>query len=141
MAHPNLDIVVRMYDCFNKADLDTIRNEIFAPDILWNLPGHHPLGGPKRGAEEVLAFFHELNKSNIQVTLVNIDAWGDETVVEVHRGQGKSGNAVLDALNCTHYHIKDGKIDHVQVYMSDQYAADSFFWAIFNLKPIPERLG
>ncbi|HLK59787.1 MAG TPA: nuclear transport factor 2 family protein [Chthonomonadaceae bacterium] len=141
MAHPNVDIVVRMYDCFNKADLDTIRKEIFAPDLVWNLPGRHPLGGSKKGPEEVLSFFHELNKSNIQVTLVNIDSWGDETVVEVHRGQGRSGDAVLDALNCTHYHIKDGKIDHVQVYMSDQYAADNFFWAIYNLKPIPDRLG
>ncbi len=141
MAHPNLEIVKRMYDCFNRADLDTIRNEIFAPDLVWILPGRNPLGGAKNGAEEVLAFFHQLNTSNIQVTLVNIDAWGDDTVVEVHRGQGKSGNAVLDALNCTHYHIKDGKIDHVQVYMSDQYAADNFFWAVFNLKPIPDRLG
>jgi len=141
MAHPNLDIVKRMYDCFNVADLETIRKEIFHPDMVWNLPGHHPLGGTKNGPDEVLAFFHELNKANIQVTLVHIDSWGEETVVEVHRGQGKSGNAVLDALNCTHYHIRDGKIDRVQVYISDQYAVDTFFWSVFSLKPIPERLG
>ena len=35
--------------------MDTIRNEIFAPDIVWNLPGRHPLSGTKHGAEEVLA--------------------------------------------------------------------------------------
>ena len=30
--NPNLALVQRMYECFNKGDLDTIRREIFAPD-------------------------------------------------------------------------------------------------------------
>jgi hypothetical protein len=139
--HPNVQIVSRMYECFNRGDLDTIRNELFAKDMVWRLPGRHPLAGAKHGAEEVIAFFNELVKSNIKVDLVRIDAWGDDTVVEVHRGQGRVGDAVLDALNCTHYHIKDGKIDEVQVYMSDQYGADNFFNAIYEYAPIPDRLA
>jgi len=55
-THPNIALVQRMYECFNRNDMDTIRNEIFAPDLLWNLPGRHPLSGVKHGAEEVLAF-------------------------------------------------------------------------------------
>jgi hypothetical protein len=27
------------------------------------------------------------------------------------------------------------------VYMSDQHAADNFFWAVYALKPIPDRLA
>jgi ketosteroid isomerase-like protein len=137
----NSDIVVRMYECFNQGDLDTIRKEIFAPDLNWRLPGRNPVGGEKKNAEEVLAFFGELVKSHIQVTLVGIHDWGDDTVVEVHRGKGEAGDAKLDALNCTHSHIRDGKIADVQVYMSDQYAADNFFWSAYNLKPIPDRLA
>ena len=53
----NSDIVVRMYECFNQGDLDTIRKEIFAPDLNWRLPGRNPVGGEKSNAEEVLAFF------------------------------------------------------------------------------------
>jgi ketosteroid isomerase-like protein len=152
----NLELVRRMYACFNKGDLDTIRNEIFAPDLVWNLPGRHPLAGTKNGAEEVLAFFAQLIKANIQVTLdprtdpsTGIDSFGDHTVVEVHRGKGQvtvkdpSGNDVavtLNALNCTHYHIKDARIANVQVYLSDQYAADDFFCAVYTLRPIPDRL-
>lgn len=141
MPHPNVAIVERMYECFNRADLETIRQEIFAPNLIWRLPGHHPLAGTKNGPEEVLAFFGQLNKANIQVTLVNIDAWGDDIVVEVHRGAGKSGDAVLNALNCTHYHITNGKIDDVQVYISDQHAVDQFFNTVYQLKPIPDRLA
>jgi uncharacterized protein len=153
----NLALVQRMYDCFNRDDLDTIRREIFAPDLVWNLPGHHPLAGTKHSAEEVLAFFGELRRANIQVQLdpqsdpaTGIDSFGERTVVEVHRGRGTttirdaSGTAVqvtLNALNCTHYQIENGRIARVQVYMSDQHAADNFFNAVYQLAPIPERLA
>jgi uncharacterized protein len=153
----NLALVQRMYDCFNRDDLDTIRNEIFARDLVWNLPGRHPLAGTKNGAEEVLAFFAQLRQANIQVTLdpqndpaTGIDSFGENTVVEVHRGSGTttvrdaSGNeqqVTLNALNCTHYQIRDGRIAQVQVYMSDQHAADNFFNAVYRLKPIPDRLA
>ena len=156
-VHPNVALVQRMYECFNRNDLDTIRREIFAPDLVWNLPGHHPLSGTKNGAEEVIAFFAQLVRANIQVTLdpvndpsTGIDTFGDSTVVEVHRGRGtvtvraadgSESQATLNALNCTHYQIRDGRIARVQVYMSDQHAADNFFWAVYQLKPIPDRLA
>ncbi len=92
----NLDLVTRMYACFNSDDMDTIRREIFAPDLVWNLPGHHPLSGTKNGSEEVIQFFLALRRANIRVTLdpaadpaTGIDTFGDSTVVEVHRGQGE----------------------------------------------------
>jgi len=140
-THPNVAIVQKMYECFNKNDMDTIRKEVFAPGLVWRLPGRHPLAGVKRGPEEVIAFFSQLGKSNIQVDLIKIDAWGEETVVEVHRGHGQNKGAALDAVNCTHYQIRDGKIAGVQVFMSDQYAADNFFWAAYELKPLPDRLA
>lgn len=141
MANSNVELVQRMYECFNRGDMDTIRKEIFAPNLVWRLPGHHPLSGTKNGAEEVIAFFGQLNKAGIQVDLSGIDTWGENTVVEVHRGHGQSNGAVLDALNCTHYHIRDGKIADVQVYISDQHTVDQFFWAVYALKPIPDRLA
>jgi ketosteroid isomerase-like protein len=153
----NLALVQRMYDCFNRDDMDTIRREVFAPDLVWNLPGHNPVAGTKNGAEEVLAFFAALRRANIEVILdpqadpaTGIDSFGESTVVEVHRGRGTttirdaSGNEVqvtLNALNCTHYQIANGRIARVQVYMSDQHAADTFFNAVYQLAPIPTRLA
>jgi len=140
-----MQAVEKMYECFNRGDLDTIKSEVFAPDIKWTLPGRHPLGGVKNGADEVLAFFHELNKSGVQVDLVNIAQWTEDTVVEVHRGYGTvevdGVTYTLDALNCTHYKVVDGKVAVVQVYMGDQYGADNFFWAASKLKPIPDRIA
>jgi hypothetical protein len=79
-----------------------------------------------------------------------VDTFGEDTVVEVHRGRGTTtvrdaaGNeaqVTLNALNCTHYQIRDGRIARVQVYISDQHTVDNFFWAVYSLKPIPDRLA
>ena len=46
-VNPNMALVQRMYECFNKNDMETIRREDFRPDLVWNLPGRHPLAGTK----------------------------------------------------------------------------------------------
>ena len=59
----NTDLIARMYESFGKGDMDTIRNEIFHPEIVWRMPGHHPLSDKMEGVDEVLAFFGELFKA------------------------------------------------------------------------------
>jgi uncharacterized protein len=139
VRHRNVALVERMYELFNKGDLEAVKREVFAPDLVWNLPGRSPVGGVKNGPDEVIAFFGGLVRTGIQVDLERIDAWGEDTVVEVHLGHGEAGGASLNALNCTHYRIRDGKIAEVQVYLSDQYGADNFFWATIDMAPIPNR--
>ena len=136
-----MDVVSRMYECFNRADLDTIKKEIFAEDLVWKLPGRHPLAGTKNGADEVLAFFHQLNKAGVQVDLVNIAEWTDDIVVEVHRGHADLGDNKLDGLNCTHYHVRDGKIAEVQVYVSDQYVLDRLLQQGLQVQADPAAVG
>jgi uncharacterized protein len=135
----NVALVEKMYELFNTGDLARLKTEVFADDLQWVLPGRNPVGGLKHGPDEVIAFFGGLVRSGIKVDLVKIDAWGDDTVVEVHRGHGTSRGASLDALNCTHYIIADDRISRVQVYLSNQYDADNFFWAAYDLAPIPAR--
>lgn len=141
MASSNVALVQRMYDCFASGDLDTLRREVFATDIAWHFPGFHPLAGDKRGPDEVIAFFAALNRSNIRVELIKMADWGDDTVVETHRGLGEGHGAVLNVLNCTHYVIRDGRIADVQVFEANMHEAEAFMWANFPLKPIPDRLA
>jgi ketosteroid isomerase-like protein len=37
MTHSNVATVQRMYECFNRGDMETIRQEIFASDLVWLL--------------------------------------------------------------------------------------------------------
>jgi hypothetical protein len=141
MTRSNVTLVEKMYDCFNRGDMETIKREVFAEDIEWRLPGHHPLAGTKLGADEVIAFFMQLGKSGIQVDLIGIEPFGEDGVVEVHRGHGQVGSARLDARNCTHYRVVNGRIQEVQVYIGDQHAVDLFFHQTHKLAPIPRRLA
>ena len=64
----NVEVVHKMYNCFKTGDMETLKAEVFAPDIVWHLPGHHPLAGTKNGVAEVLAFFGKLRSLGAQVT-------------------------------------------------------------------------
>lgn len=141
MPHPNVALVQKMYECFGKGDLATIRQELFTPDMVWRVPGRHPLAGTLRGIDEFLAFLGELGKTGVKVEPIRIDAWGDDMVVEVHHGYGEVAGVKLDVYPSCHFRIKNGRIADVQEYQSDQYAVDNFFCAAFQLAPLPDRLA
>jgi hypothetical protein len=157
-AHPGLAIVDKMYACFAKGDMETLKREVFAADITWNLPGHHPLSGIKHGPDEVIAFFGALMATGIMVDNVHFGSMeegapaltqdrvtahaSDDGVVERHTGHGrlKNGEEIIFPT-CSYYRIHDGRIAEVQVYTGDQHNVDRYFWAMYDLKPIPDRLG
>jgi uncharacterized protein len=50
MAHPNEQRLRDRFEAFSKGDLDTLRNEYFAPDIVWHSPGRSQLSGDYEGS-------------------------------------------------------------------------------------------
>jgi ketosteroid isomerase-like protein len=134
-------VVDRMYQCFGTGDMDTIRNEVFAADIKWHLPGHHPLSGTKNGVDEVLAFFGALMQTGINVDNVSFGTIGDDRVVETHSGHGTVQGRDYLFPTCSVYTIRNGKIAEVQVYTADQHGVDDYFWKGYELKPLPDRLA
>jgi hypothetical protein len=136
--HPNVTLIKRYYEAYGKGDVAAVR-EIFAPDIVWRIPGHHPLSGPKRGPDEVLAFFEQLAKANFKAEVVYLGG-NDEYVVDCHRGYSTTGEAKVDMLWCLVFRIQNNRIAEVTNFAFDQHAADAFFWSVYPLKPIPERL-
>lgn len=137
----NTDLVLRMYDCFGKGDMATIKNEIFHKDMSWTMPGHHPLSGRMEGVDAVIAFFGALFQAGITVDNIHFGELDNGTVVEKHTGHGKIGSEEFIFPTCTTYGIKDGKIFEVQVHTGDQHTVDRYMWTMFNLKGIPARLA
>ena len=45
--HPAMAVVGKMYECFGKGDMATLKTDVFASDITWALPGHHPLSASR----------------------------------------------------------------------------------------------
>lgn len=136
--NPNLAVVQKFFDAYAKEDFDGIR-AVLAPDVRWTIPGHHPLAGTKISADEVIAFFQQLDKSAFKATTLFMEA-NDEWVVELHRGWNEGGKAQVDMLWVLAYRIEADKIKAVTNFAADQHAADSMFWANYSLAPIPKRL-
>lgn len=137
----SMAVVDKMYECFGRGDMDTLKNEVFASDIVWKLPGHHPLSGDKQGADEVLAFFGALMATGVNVDNISFGTIGDDRVVEQHTGHGNVNGRDYIFPTCSVYTIRDNKIAQVQVYTADQHGVDDYFWQANPLKPLPDRLA
>jgi hypothetical protein len=134
----NLEAIGRFFDAYARKDVGAVR-EVMAEDIVWTIPGHHPLSGPKRGITEVLAFFDQLARAGFQAQPLVIAESGDY-VVDHHRGWSEEG-AGIDQTWCLVFRFEGGVIQEVTNFASDQHSADAFFWSVYPLAPIPERLA
>lgn len=132
-------VVQRYYQAYASGDRNQIRS-FFAPEIRWTIPGHHPLAGTKRGADEVLAFFDQLAKAKFQAEVLFLGG-NDRYVVDVHRGWSNLDRDNVDQLWALLFQIEGDRIVEAINFPGDQHTADAFFWQHFPLKPIPDRLA
>lgn len=134
----NLQVIQDFFAAYARKDVNAVR-AVMAEDIAWTIPGHHPLSGTKRGIAEVLAFFDQLARADFKAQPLVIVEQGDY-VIDHHRGWSEVGPGV-DQTWCLVFRFEAARIKEVVNFASDQHAADRFFWAVYPLKPIPERLA
>jgi hypothetical protein len=136
----NVDIILKMYEYFGQGDLAKIRSEVLHPEIVWKLPGHHPLAGEAVGPDQVMGFLGSMAKSGIAFENIHFGQLDNGTVVEAHVGRGTLGSEEYVFPAAVTYEIVDGKIHRVQVHSADQHALDRYLWAQFSLAQLPDRL-
>jgi hypothetical protein len=137
----NQDVLLGYYGDFANNDFEKMQAERFHPDITWTMPGHHPMSGTMQGADAVIAFLKQLYTAGIRVDNVHLGELDDGTLIERHTGHGQIGSEEFIFPTCTTYGFKDGKIADVHVHTGDQHNVDRYFWTVFKLKSIPERLA
>ncbi len=137
---PSVALIKRYYQTYAEQQPEKLK-AFFADDIEWHIPGHHPLAGTKRGAEEVLAFFELLAESNFKAELIYIGG-DDKHVVDVHRGwSNREAGPNVDTTWVLLYRIEDDRIREARNFSFDQHAADAFFWKAYKLRALPDRLA
>jgi len=134
----NLSKIQDFFSAYAAKDVSAVSG-VMAEDIVWRIPGHHPLAGDKRGIAEVLAFFDQLAKAGFQAQPLVVAEQGDY-VVDHHRGWSTVGSGI-DLTWCLVFRFENGKIKEVTNFCEDQHKADLFFHEIYKLKPIPDRLA
>lgn len=139
-THPNIILMQKFYAAYATHDAEKI-GSFFADDIVWRIPGRHPLSGEKQGKKEVMAFFDQLARANFKAEPLFFGA-NDQYVVDVHRGWSNAeGHPNVDTTWALLFRIENGKIAEATNLSADQHAADNFFWSFYSLAPIPERLS
>lgn len=134
----NLSKIQSFFTAYAAKNVAAVR-AVMADNIVWRIPGHHPLAGEKQGIDEVLAFFDQLGKADFKAQPLVIVEQGDY-VIDHHRGWSEAGSG-LDLTWCLVFRFENGKIREVTNFCDDQHKADLFFYEIYKLKPIPGRLA
>src|SRR5437870_12004371 len=91
-------LVRRVYEAFSAGDTSTL-SQLFAPDIVWSVPGNSRISGEHKGQDAVLALFGlcgELSEGTLQVEPISITAQGDDRVIATHRVTAERARVRLD---------------------------------------------
>jgi uncharacterized protein len=128
MTHPNEDLVRGAAAAFERGDMDALRDQYFAADIRWHLPGRSPLAGDYEGVGQVLESFgrlFELTEGTYR-TEVHDALGGDEHAVLLFTGRAEKAGRKLEDHTVLTAHIHDGKLTEVWIHPTDLYAFDEF---------------
>lgn len=127
--HPNAALVGSFFDAFTRGSYVQHVSELLADDVVWHLPGTHPLSGDHAGKDAVLAAmrrFEELSAGTIRTELHDVTA-SDQHAGALLLATGKRGDKRYDLPEADIFHIRDGTIVEFWSFSQDQRLTDEFW--------------
>jgi len=129
-AQSNAEVMRKGYAAFSAGDMDKLRNELFAPDIVWHQGGKNQTSGDYRGVDAVIRLFgnlFELTDGTFKVEVHDLLASEDHVVV-LARVDARRGGKMLQHGDYSHIcHFRDGKLSEAWIVDVDPYELDEFF--------------
>jgi ketosteroid isomerase-like protein len=127
--HPNVETMRKGYDAFGRGDLEYLRNELFAEDIVFHVSGDSPLAGDYKGIDEVFGFFGKIMQESGGTFSLDVHDMlaNDEHGVALVRATAEREGRQLDQ-NAVHvFHIRDGKVTENWTMPENTRIADEFW--------------
>jgi ketosteroid isomerase-like protein len=129
-AQSNVEAMRRGYEAFSRGDMDTLKNELFTPDVVWHQGGRNQTSGDFRGPDQVIGLFGKLftlTDGTFRVEVHDMLASEDHVVVlaKVHAQRG--GKTIQHGDYSHVCHFRDGKLSEAWIVNVDQYEGDEFF--------------
>ena len=128
MAHPNEEMLRKLYDAYNKGDIETVMRSL-APDVVGHVPGKSHLSGTYKGTDEVMGMFGKLAAAvagSYSVEVHDVLANNEHAAVLGEINAEKNGERYT-SKSVEVYHLKDGKITEFWTLEEDLYASDAFY--------------
>src|SRR6266550_2697781 len=128
MAHPNVDLLNKGYDAFEKGDLETVQG-LFTEDAVFHVPGRSRLSGDYRGRDEVLGFFGQLVQASAGTFKIERHAVlaDDEHGTVLSTSTAEADGKTMSVKTVDVFHFRDGRISECWTFADDQYAEDEFW--------------
>lgn len=136
----NVDLICSLDKYLRAGDVERIRVELLHPDVIWRVPGHHPLAGEHRGVREVLGYLVGMARTGLEFTDMHCGQLCDGSVAEKAIGRARLDGEEFELPIAVTYTIANNKIADVRVHPGDQHALDRFVWAAVALRPVTDRL-
>jgi ketosteroid isomerase-like protein len=126
--HPNAELFRKGYAAFSSGDMDTLRS-LFAPDIVWHLPGKNHFSGEHKGVDNVLNLFMQNFQETGGTFKVDMhDAVANDThAVVMASVSGQREGKSLDDRYVHVVHVKDGLITESWIFGENQDVVDNFW--------------
>ena len=130
-SHPNIKLINDFFTAYAGNNIEGIK-AILAEDIKWHIPGEHPLSGIKSGMQEVLDFFHKLNKGKFKAEPIVMGV-NDNYVIDCHRNWSSIENMEnMESMSCLLWRIENKKIKEVHNFPENQKVVDIFFKKLYS---------
>jgi|SRR5215472_4330001 len=130
MTQPNEDLVRAASAAFGRGDLNALRSQYFAENIVWHVAGTGPLAGDYIGAEQVIGHLGHISGmagGSVRAELHDVLASADHTVVLASIRAERSGKQLR--LNLVHViHTEGGKATEIWTHSSDPVGS-AHFWS------------
>ena len=129
--HPNLTLINDFFTAYGNNDYAAIK-KVLAEDILWHIPGEHPLSGTKKGIDAVLNFFKALDKGLFKAEPI-IMGVNEKFVIDCHRNWSNLEDTEnLNAMSCLLWRIENNIIKEVHNFPENQKEVNSFFNKLYS---------
>ena len=121
--HPNTLAYLRTVDAFRDRDFDTITS-LIAEDVVWHLPGDHPLAGAWDGRDKLLQLLARLGPLGFTIREHDVFADDDHVCALSYIGARRDGLEVETRV-VSIFHYRDGRQTERWFYPDDVVAWNS----------------
>jgi hypothetical protein len=123
--HPNATAYRRTADAFRAGDLDAI-GTLIAADVIWHVPGGHPMAGDLHGRDALLAWLAKV--ATLGFRLTEHDVFGnDEHVCALSIMGAHRGDLDVETRVVSIFHYRDGQQLERWFYPDDPAVWDQIF--------------
>ena len=123
--HPNALAYHRTVEAFRQGDLDTVAS-LMAEDVVWHVPGDHPLAGDHVGRERVLELLARLGPLGFTIREHDVFANDEHLCALSFIGARREGLEVETRVVSV-FHYRDGQQTERWFYPEDAVTLNRIF--------------